>query len=51
MRVGAARHTELVWVVAADVLHGDAVFQGLAREAAVNVIDAADVGRKTQQMA
>ena len=32
VRVGAARHTELVRVVAAGVLHGDAVFQRLAAQ-------------------
>ena len=49
MRVGATGHAELVGVVAAGVLHGDAIFQGLPGEAAVNVIDAAVVWRKTEQ--
>ena len=44
VRVGAAGHAELVRVVAAHVLHGDAVFQCLAGKASLNVIDAATVG-------
>src|SRR5664280_1657825 len=49
VRVGAARHAELVRVVATYVLHGDAVFVGLPGEAALNVIDAATGRRLTQQ--
>ena len=41
-----AGHAELVGVVAAGVLHGDAVFVGLAGKAALNVVNAADVWRK-----
>ena len=48
MRVGAAGHAELVWVVATDVLHGEAVLVRLAREAARDVVDAPDVGRKAE---
>ena len=49
VRVGAAGHAELVRVVAADVLHGDAVLVRLARVAARDVVDAADVGRKAEE--
>ena len=51
VRIGAARHAELVRVVAAHVLHGHAVFQRLAAEAALNVIDAATGRRQTEQTA
>ena len=44
--VGADCHTELVRVVTAHILHGDAVLQRLAPEAARDVVDAADGGRK-----
>src|SRR5664280_2909871 len=47
--VGAAGHAELVWVIAAYVLHSDSVFVGLAGEAALNMIDAATGRRLTQQ--
>ena len=39
VRVRAASHAKLVRVVAASILHGDAVFQGLTPETAVNAID------------
>src|ERR1019366_9257163 len=47
VRIGAAGHAELVRVVATYVLHSDAVFVGLAGEAALNVIDAATGRRLT----
>ncbi len=46
--VGPARHAELVRVVATHVLHGEAVLERLAREAAHDVVDAPDVGRKAE---
>ena len=49
VRVGATGHAELVRVVAARVLHGDAVFQRLAGDSCRDVIDAANVGRQTEQ--
>ena len=48
VRVGAAGHAELVRVVAAGVLHRDAVLVCLAGVAARDVVDAADVGRKAE---
>src|SRR5208283_1442007 len=48
VRVGATRHAELVRVVAARVLHCDAIFQGLPGEAAVNVVNAANIWWKTE---
>ena len=51
VRVGGGPNTELVWVVAPDILHSDAVFQRLAAKTAVNVIHSADIRRKTQQIA
>src|SRR6516225_3419644 len=51
VRVGTSSHAELVGVVAADVLHGDAVFQGLPRETAGDVINAAIFWRKAQEAA
>src|SRR5208337_1754432 len=49
VRIGAAGHAELVRVVAADVLHGDAIFQCLAAIAALDVIDTAYVGGQTEK--
>jgi len=46
--IRAARHAELARAVAAHVLLGDAVFQRLPPEAARDVVDAADVGRKAE---
>jgi hypothetical protein len=48
VRIRAPGHAELVRVVAADVLHGDAVLVRLAPAAACDVVDAADVGRQTE---
>src|SRR5271165_2909243 len=49
VRVGARGHAELVGVVAAGVLPGYAVFVGLAGKTSLNVINAADFRRKTEQ--
>ena len=49
VRVGAAGHAELVRVVAARVLHSDAVLQRLAHVAARDAVDAADVGRQAEE--
>ena len=49
VRVGAARHAELVGVVAADILHRDAVLQRLAGKAAGDVLHAAHVGREAEE--
>src|SRR5271165_6237882 len=49
VRVRAARHAELVRVVAADVLHGNAIFQGLAAIAALDVVDTAYVRSQTEK--
>src|SRR5262249_43562249 len=48
VRVGAAGHAELVRVVAAHVLHGQAVLQRLPAEAALNAIDPANRRRRTE---
>src|SRR5271165_6941556 len=39
VRVGTAGHAELVWIVAAHILHGYSVFQRLPAIAALDVID------------
>ena len=49
VRIGAAGHAEFVRIVAAHVLHGDAVFQRLAAIAALNLIDPANCRRHTEQ--
>jgi hypothetical protein len=48
VRVGAARHAQLVRIVAADILHRDAVLQRLAGVAAHDVVHATHRGRKTE---
>ena len=47
--VGAARHAELVGVVAADVLQGEAVFERLASEASGDAIHASDPGPHAEE--
>ena len=49
VRVGAAGHAELIWVVTAHVLHGEAVFQRLAAIAALNLVNAANIRREAQK--
>src|ERR1019366_3378707 len=49
VRIGAGSHAQFVRVVAAHVLHGDAVFQCLAGKASLNVIDPANGRWRTEQ--